>query len=239
TSTPRCNGRGHECASSLEAPAASSRRAVHAPRRCDAADASTPVERRSVSQARPPHHRLGTVRKWRSDVPRGTDRHSGGGHVDVGQHERRSLTMATVFKRARTSGFVVDADGKPKLNKKGKPIRKRTSAPPRFYARIRQLDGTFKKVNTHQPTRDTALAWALEEEGRIARGEAPAKVWRAFGELAAEWERTLTNRSAADDRSRLRRHLLPTFAKMRVDEIAVAAIMQWVVKMRSPTPAEK
>jgi integrase len=139
--------------------------------------------------------------------------------------------VASVTKRHRTR-TVIGADGKKK--------RQRAPGPPLWYAWIKQADESWKRVPTGQPSKESALKWALEEEGRIKRGDARAKIARMFGELADEWEKTLTNRSAKDDRSRLRKHLLPTFAKMRVDQVHLADVMTWIDKMRSMSiPAEK
>lgn len=109
-----------------------------------------------------------------------------------------------------------------------------------WWAKIQQRDGTWRPVPTKQPTRTLALRWAMEEEGRIARGEAtePAAPTPRFTEIADKWIETLTNRSASDDRSRFRKHVRPYFSAHRMDELAtIVPLMKWIdVQRRPPAP---
>jgi hypothetical protein len=69
---------------------------------------------------------------------------------------------------------------------------------------------------SQQPTKAQAKRWVQEIESRIARGnvgiEDPADA-PAFKPSFDAFRDGLTNRSAADDRSRGRRHLVPNFGR--------------------------
>ncbi|MDB4955377.1 MAG: phage integrase family protein [Myxococcales bacterium] len=43
----------------------------------------------------------------------------------------------------------------------------------------------------------------------------------------------LTNRNAGDDRSRGRRHLVPKFARLRLMEVSLATVMEWIDEQRA------
>jgi integrase len=51
------------------------------------------------------------------------------------------------------------------------------------------------------------------------------------GPLLQQWAGMLKNRNARDDRSRITRHLLPEFEKLRVEEIGLPAVMNWVDRL--------
>lgn len=51
------------------------------------------------------------------------------------------------------------------------------------------------------------------------------------GPLLQQWAGMLKNRNARDDRSRITRHLLPEFEKLRVDEIGLPVVMNWVDRL--------
>jgi len=54
--------------------------------------------------------------------------------------------------------------------------------------------------------------------------EAPPKS-SLCGALMDDWEKSLTNRSAADDRSRIKRHVRPEFKNLRISDVTVASLM--------------
>ena len=45
------------------------------------------------------------------------------------------------------------------------------------------------------------------------------------GPLLRQWAEALKNRNARDDRSRIARHLIPTFGKMKVEQITLPVVM--------------
>jgi integrase len=46
--------------------------------------------------------------------------------------------------------------------------------------------------------------------------------------LIQQWAQGLTNRNSRDDRSRALRHLVPTFGRMKLEEITLPAVMNWI-----------
>ena len=91
---------------------------------------------------------------------------------------------------------------------------------------------------THQPTRALAQRYLAEVEARIARGsigipEPQADSAPVVGQLMEEWAAGLTNRSAYNDQSRIRRHLLPVFGKMTVNSLDLRAVMKWIDDLRA------
>ena len=48
-----------------------------------------------------------------------------------------------------------------------------------------------------------------------------------------KWAAALTNRNAKDDRSRLRRHVLPPFKDKRIGEINLPMVMDWIDAQRA------
>ena len=75
-----------------------------------------------------------------------------------------------------------------------------------------------------------------EIEGRVSRGhvgidepdDSPA-----FKVLFEQFSEGLTNRNAADDRSRGKRHVVPKFARMRLAEVSLATVMDWIDEQRA------
>lgn len=125
------------------------------------------------------------------------------------------------------------------------------------YAKIKTLDGDWVQQPTHQPSPQRALKWAMERcacdncggpdrlrkqqetAAAIQRAADEAEQRKACGELMDTWIKTLTNRSAKDDRSRLAKHVRPTFASLRPDEVDLPAVMRWIDALRAgtaPTP---
>src|SRR5439155_21603356 len=132
----------------------------------------------------------------------------------------------------------------------GKPIWKR-AAGYLHYAKIKTLAGQWVQVPTHQTSKTLALKWAADQcacdkcggpdrirrrtEEQVAKVQAAeeAKQRKLCGELMEAWIETLTNRSAADDRSRLKKYLRPHFGHLRPEDVKLPIVMQWIDKMRA------
>jgi integrase len=73
-------------------------------------------------------------------------------------------------------------------------------------------------------------------KARIAAGkfgvERPEETHRC-GPLMEEWMAALSNRNAQDDRSRVRRHLLPVFADLTLKAVTLPVVMRWIDRMRA------
>ncbi len=107
---------------------------------------------------------------------------------------------------------------------------------PNWYVSYRDVDGGWKARPSRQPTKAQAEAVLREIEARIARGRVGLEEPRAIplaGTLMEKWLETLANRNAADDRTRLRRHVLPTFRGTRITDINLAAVMKWIDAQRA------
>jgi integrase len=112
---------------------------------------------------------------------------------------------------------------------------------PRWYARY--LDaGKWKAKRVRVETRKDAVAIARQLEAQSERRrygiEAPESAGLLVGDLMKRWKNSLTNRSAYDDRSRLRLHVLPRFAPMRLADLTLPALMQWIDELRAARKLE-
>jgi len=126
--------------------------------------------------------------------------------------------------------------------------RKQPGVPAAFYVKCdlgeRSPEGgiiwRMRRVpDDHQSSKPAARRWAdaheLEEQEKRKRGIVAEKAPKLCGALFEAWEKTLTNRSADDDRGRLRLHLMPTFGSMKVGDVKVATLMDWIDKQRAAT----
>jgi integrase len=85
-------------------------------------------------------------------------------------------------------------------------------------------------------TKAQAKRWVQEIESRVARGnvgidepdDSPT-----FKTLFEQFSDGLTNRNAGDDCSRGRRHVVPKFARMRLAEVSLATVMEWIDEQRA------
>ena len=124
--------------------------------------------------------------------------------------------------------------------------RKQSGCKPALYAKVdlgeRTLDGKIvwrmrRVPDEHQSSLPSARRWAddheRDEQAKRERGVVEAKREPTCGELMDKWEKALTNRSADDDRSRLKLHLLPTFGPMKPSEVKVSTLMSWIDKQRA------
>lgn len=106
-----------------------------------------------------------------------------------------------------------------------------TRAKPNWYVIYKDRDGKRKWAPSHQPTKALARRYLEQIEARIADGlvgiETPQEK-PGCHELLTQWASGLRNRNARDDQTRLKRHLLPKFGKLRLDEITLPLVMNWI-----------
>jgi hypothetical protein len=122
-------------------------------------------------------------------------------------------------------------------------IRRGTRDNPRYYIRYIDVDGGAKTRNVLARI-NVEVERCLHEvetrlmEGRLGtepKGPAPMVV-----DLMDEWIATITNRNAADDRSRFKRHLRPAFEGMTlVQATELGSIMKWVADQRPARKADE
>src|SRR5215468_9176071 len=110
----------------------------------------------------------------------------------------------------------------------GSTFNRGDRANPAWYVKFKDSDGLWKMRPSKQPTKEQAKTFLREVEGRVRRGlvgipevtDAPLA-----GPLMDAFAEGLVNRNAADDRSRLRRHVRPAFAGQRLADITIGAVM--------------
>jgi len=111
-----------------------------------------------------------------------------------------------------------------------------TKHEPQWYVRFRDSDGRWVSRPCHQQTKAQAEAYAHQIAARIAAGkvgiETPDKE-PPCRDLMETWAASLMNRNAADDRSRLRRHLLPAFGDRALKDITLPIVMRWLDRLRA------
>jgi integrase len=110
-------------------------------------------------------------------------------------------------------------------------VGRRTS---RRYVGYRE-NGRWVYKPSQQPTKAQAKRWVQEIESRIARGHVGIEDLVDAPAFKASFESFLdglTNRNADDDRSRGKRHLVPRFERLRLAEIDLAAVMEWIDAQR-------
>jgi integrase len=108
---------------------------------------------------------------------------------------------------------------------------------PRWYARWRDPAGIWRARRVRVETRGDAVKIARQLEAQAERRryglEAPESASLTFGDVAKRWEAGLVNRSAYDDRSRLRVHLVPRFGTTRLADLTLPVLMGWLDEMRA------
>lgn len=111
-----------------------------------------------------------------------------------------------------------------------------TKSAPRWYARFKDARGAWVSRRVRQESRREALKVAAQLEAKAERQrfglEAPESVG-LVGDLMKRWENGLINRSAYDDRSRLRLHVLPRFGAMRLADLTLPVLMGWLDELRA------
>lgn len=107
----------------------------------------------------------------------------------------------------------------------------------RFYARFRDPAGVWRAKRVRVETRTDAMKIARQLEAQAERRryglEPPESAGLLMGELLRRWEIGLVNRSAADDRGRLRKWIAPRWGAWRLADVTLAAIMVWLDEMKA------
>src|SRR5690348_2047531 len=109
-----------------------------------------------------------------------------------------------------------------------------TRAVPKWYAQVKQADGTWKCIRVHATTKPEAREAAEDMQRRIDEGKPPVvreEPSENCGELMEKWIASLTNRNAKDDKSRVRRALIPKFKDMKPSEITLPIVLDWLDEM--------
>jgi len=108
---------------------------------------------------------------------------------------------------------------------------------PKWFARWRDQDGVWRSKLTHQPTRALAFKVALELQARAERQrlglEKEIVTSPLVGPLMERWSMGLTNRSSRDDMGRLRLHMKPRFAALRMEALTLGELMRWLDEERT------
>lgn len=121
----------------------------------------------------------------------------------------------------------------------GDILNRGTRAEPRWYCRYVDIDGNRKQRKTCQTTKELAKVFLANVEARVRNGligvpDPELEAGGNMGELIDKWEKTLTNRSAADDRSRLKKHVRSHFASMSIKAAQdLAVVMDWIDQQRA------
>lgn len=122
----------------------------------------------------------------------------------------------------------------------GSIFNRGTKSKPNWYAQYKE-GGRWKMVATKAPTKTQAAAFLAAAETRIANGQVgvlPQVKVMTFAELAELWlrEHSAVNCTSHEDNVfRMRKHLLPAFGKMPVNEIDGAAVKAFVARMSALT----
>jgi integrase len=107
----------------------------------------------------------------------------------------------------------------------------------RWFARFKGTGGVWRARRVRVQTRAQALAIArkLEGEAELRRHGllAPEGANDRVGPLLQRWADGLANRSAYDDKSRVRLHLLPRWGGARLSDVTLASVMGWLDDMRA------
>jgi integrase len=110
-------------------------------------------------------------------------------------------------------------------------------AAPRWYARWRDTAGVWRARRVRVETRGDAVKIARQLEAQAERRryglEAPESAGLVMGELLRRWESGLTNRSAYDDRSRLRKWVVPKWGGARLADVTLPAVMVWLDELKA------
>jgi len=116
------------------------------------------------------------------------------------------------------------------------PYNRGTKHQPNWWIRYRDVDGEERSTATHVATKAEAAVIATQIKTRITAGkfgvERPEEK-HFCGPLMRDWMAALSNRNAQDDRSRVTRHVLPTFADLTLKDVTLPAVMRWLDKMKA------
>ncbi|MGD0838417.1 MAG: site-specific integrase [Polyangia bacterium] len=119
----------------------------------------------------------------------------------------------------------------------GDIVRRGTRDNPKYYGRYTEWDGRRKmRLLKGARTKSEAQILLAAAELRVSQGQVgiePLEEAPRCGPLMDEWLAGLTNRNAADDRNRFRRHVRSEFADVTLDELqTIAPIMDWIDKQK-------
>lgn len=95
----------------------------------------------------------------------------------------------------------------------GSVYNRGTRAKPKWYVSYKDAEGERKTVPSKQPAKSLARSFVEEIEARIADGKVGIKQPTdepLIQSRMEDWIKGLTNRNAADDRSRVKKHVLPS-----------------------------
>src|SRR5215831_8537690 len=116
-------------------------------------------------------------------------------------------------------------------------VRRGSRSEPRFFAKwsITTADGEKKQRWRLLPgivTLKDARAALPEIERKVAEGNreplAQPPEPKSAESLLLKWADTLTNRNAGNDRTMVRRYLIPRFGRMVLEEITIKAVLDWL-----------
>lgn len=118
----------------------------------------------------------------------------------------------------------------------GSVYNRGTRAKPKWYVSYKDAEGDRKTVASKQPTKSLARSFVEEIEARIADGKVgitqPTDEPLIHSRME-DWLEGLTNRNAADDRSRVRKHVLPVFGPRRLSDVGLPVVMTWLDSMQA------
>ncbi len=110
-----------------------------------------------------------------------------------------------------------------------------TREAPSWYAKVKHLDGKWRVEPTGQASKVLARKEADRRQAEIDAGKPDPRKASLCGELMDTWSKGLANRNAADDRSRVARHIKPAFEHKRVSEVTIKVVMEWIDAMKAGT----
>ena len=117
----------------------------------------------------------------------------------------------------------------------GTVFNRGTKDRPNWYVGYRE-NGRWVYKASRQPTKALAKRWVSEIESRIARGNVGIEDQEDAPQFKASFTaflEGLTNRNAADDRSRGRRHCFRSSSGKRIADIDLGAAMEWIDEQRA------
>jgi integrase len=107
---------------------------------------------------------------------------------------------------------------------------------PRWYACFKAANGRWVSQRVRQETRREAMKIARALEAKAERQrfglELPDVGVQLVGDLLKRWESGLTNRSAYDDRCRVRKWIAPRFGALRLADLTLPVLMAWLDEER-------
>lgn len=107
----------------------------------------------------------------------------------------------------------------------------------RLYAKIQAVDGSWKQLATGHRVgdEDSARRWIADQERAVAMARAAGMTDGPItvAAWAERWLKTRTNVTAGDDRSRLRRHVLPRIGPMLLADVRPRHVRDLILALRA------